>query len=409
MRYTVLSIPGLARPCSLNIVNRMAPGIIETRVQPPWRPVVADLPSGDRPAKSTNGSGNRQHVNGIPASAPSGHEQTLADSEQTLADSEQTLADTDQSSGERDQTSADCDQVASDRDQAASDRDLAHGADPGEHGASRDIRRRTARNREQTAVARLESANERDRTAQARDLAGLARDRAAAARDLEMAHADAHYYDGPRAVTGAEIVMRAARQRKRAAADRALAAEHREQAGRDREAAAADREQGARDRLQALADREALTHALAITEIDALTGARTRAAGLTDFEHELDRSRRTGGTLVVAYVDVVGLKRVNDSDGHDAGDRLLKRVVALITEHVRSYDLIVRLAGDEFLCAMPDMTISGARERFSAIAGALAAAEEGGLRTGFAELTAGESATELIARADHQLIASRHG
>ncbi|MEY2441638.1 MAG: hypothetical protein QOJ46_1064 [bacterium] len=371
---------------------------------------MADLSSGDRPVKSTNGASDRQHENCLPGSGTLGGEQTLADSEQTLADGDQTLADSDQSGGERDQTSADSDQVASDCDQAASDRALAHGSDPEEHGTTRDIRQRTTRQREQTATARLQTAHERDATAHARDLAGLARDRAATARDVAMAQSDAYYaHDGPRAVTGAEIVMRAAKQRKRAAEYRAQAAEHREQAAHDRKAAATDREQGARDRLQALADREALTRAIAITEIDPLTGARTRAAGLTDLGHELDRSHRTGETLVVAYVDVVGLKRVNDSEGHGAGDRLLKRVVTLVVEHLRSYDLIVRLAGDEFLCAMSNMTIAEARERFSAIAGALAATSEAGaLRTGFAELAAGESATELIARADSQLIASRH-
>ena len=111
---------------------------------------------------------------------------------------------------------------------------------------------------------------------------------------------------------------------------------------------------------------------------------------------------------MIVYVDVVGLKRRNDSAGHDAGDRLLKRVVALITQHLRPYDLIVRLAGDEFLCAMSNMTLADARRRFSAIASALAATREAGaLRTGFAELTGGEAAKELIARADSELIDSR--
>ena len=75
---------------------------------------------------------------------------------------------------------------------------------------------------------------------------------------------------------------------------------------------------------------------------------------------------------------------------------------------MRSYDLIVRLGGDEFLCAMSNMTLLEARERFSAIATALAASSEtGAIRTGFAELTPDETATELIARADSQLIDSR--
>jgi diguanylate cyclase (GGDEF)-like protein len=385
----------------------MGAGISETR-RPAgleW-PVVAGLSSGDRPEKSTNGASRRPHDSSSRAPGGLDHERTLADSEQTLADSEQTLADADQTIGEREQSSAERDQVASDRDQAASDRDLAHGVDPDQHEQSRDIRRRTAHERELTATARLQTASDRDATAVARDLAALARDRAAAARDLAMTHRDAEYErDGAHAVTGAEIVMRATEQRKRALDDRVKAAEHRAQAASDRASATADREQGARDREQALADREALARALALSETDPLTGARTRAAGLVDLDHELDRCRRTNTTLVLVYIDVVGLKRLNDSEGHAAGDRLLKRVIARIGEQLRAYDLIIRHGGDEFLCAMSGMTLRDAHERFSTISGALAAdSEVGAIRTGFAELGSEETATELVARADGQLI-----
>jgi diguanylate cyclase (GGDEF)-like protein len=369
---------------------------------------VAGPSSDDSPA-STNGTIGRQHEN---STAPGGidDEQTLADREQTLADREQTFADADQTSAESDQSGADSDQVASDRDQAASDRDLAGGVNADAYEASREIRRRSALARGQTAAGRLAIARERDATARARDLAGLERDRAASARDLAMARRDGAYErDGARAVTGAEIVMRAAEQRRRAAEYRAQAAVHRDQAALDRVAAANDREQGARDRRQALADCEVLARALAVKEIDPLTGARTRAAGLTDLDHELDRCHRTASTLVVAYVDVVGLKHVNDSEGHDAGDRLRRRVVALIGQHLRSYDLIIRIGGDEFLCAMANMTLDDARERLSATASALAGSEEAGaIRFGFAELAPDETATELIARADRQLVKSRH-
>ncbi len=361
------------------------------------------------PEQPTNGKVKRLRDGSVRASHGFGNAQTLSDSEQTLADTEQTLADRDQTSGDRDQTSADSDQAASDRDQAASDRDLAHGVDPREHDASREIRRRTALQREQTAATRLESAYERDATAQARDLAALTRDRAAAARDQAMAQRDADdERDDGRSVVGAELIMLAGEQRKRAQDYRAQAAEHRAQAARDREAAAIDRERGARDRQQARADREAFARALAMTEMDPLTGARTRAGGLADLDREIERSHRTSSTLVVVYVDAIGPKRLNDSQGHDAGDRLLKRIVALITEHLRPDDLIVRLAGDGFLCAMSKTTLSEARQRFSAIATALTATSEAGaVRIGFAELTGDETSAELIARADSQLIDSR--
>ena len=120
------------------------------------------------------------------------------------------------------------------------------------------------------------------------------------------------------------------------------------------------------------------------------------------------RCERTGGPLSAIYLDVIGLKALNDNEGHAAGDELLKRVVAVIATHLRPYDLVIRLGGDEFLCVMNDTTLAYARSRFAAIADELAAAAgPGAIRTGFALLRAGESAAELMARADRQLIESK--
>jgi diguanylate cyclase (GGDEF)-like protein len=120
----------------------------------------------------------------------------------------------------------------------------------------------------------------------------------------------------------------------------------------------------------------------------------------------VDRAGRTSGQLVLAYVDVIGLKALNDSEGHPAGDALLKRVVAQIRQHVRSYDLIIRLGGDEFLCAMSNVTMPDVRERFNQVAAALAPGGDA-ISAGFAELAAEETASELIARADSELLEAR--
>jgi diguanylate cyclase (GGDEF)-like protein len=378
---------------------------------------VAGSTSGDRPVDSSNGKIEGQRNSNARASEAREDEQTLAqrdqtieDADQTGSDSDQTLSDTDQTSADTDQTSADRDQMAADRDQAAADRDLASGVDPSVHEASRDIRERTARERERSARARVAAADQRDSIAHARDLAALARDQAADARDLALQQQDVSYEEqgGTGPVSGAEIIIRATAQRRRAADYRAQAAEHRALAAADRQAAAEDREQAARERLQALADREQLARELVIAETDALTGARTRAAGLIDLDHELDRCRRTSGLLVVAYVDVVGLKTVNDTDGHGAGDELLRRVVTLVRGHLRPYDLVIRLGGDEFLCAMSNMTLADARQRFAALATALAASPApGAIRAGFAEFVPDQLATELIARADSELVDNR--
>lgn len=361
---------------------------------------MAGLTSGDGPVQSINGASGGQGESIAAASGALEDEQTLPDSEQTLADADQTLADADQTGSDSDQTSADRDQLAADRDQAASDRDLASGADPRAHEISHDIRERAAQQRDQAGEARVDVADQRDGIANSRDLAALARDQAADARDHTMAQSDVAYERDAAApvANGSETDMLAAgrRRRKRAAQHHAQAAEQRVLAAQDRQAAGHDRAQAARDRLRAATD--------------PLTGARAREAGLTDVAHELDRCRRTGDRLVVVYVDVVGLKTLNDSEGHGAGDELLTRVVALITAHVRSYDLVIRLGGDEFLCAMSNVTLLDARLRFSAIAAALAGVpQDGSIRAGFAELEPDETATMLIARADGDLVASRNG
>jgi diguanylate cyclase (GGDEF)-like protein len=350
---------------------------------------------------STNGAVDGQHESVTPVSGTPEDDQTLADRDQTLAEADQTASDSDQ-------TAADSDQAAADSDQAASDRDFVHGGVAGVHDLTRDLRDRSAEHRRQAANARVEGAAARDAVAHARDLAAESRDQAAALHDRELAARGASWTDDGRAVTGAEIVLRAAANRKRAAADRAVAAQGRARAAADRAQARRDREQAARDRVQAQADRDALLRQLAIAEIDALTGTRTRAPGLADLEREIDRARRTTGLLVVAYVDVVGLKAVNDTQGHSAGDALLQRAVRAIRGQLRSYDSIVRIGGDEFLCVMSGATIPDARQRFGAVQAALAADPDWcEIKVGFAALAPEDSAAELIRRADADLPAGR--
>ncbi len=112
--------------------------------------------------------------------------------------------------------------------------------------------------------------------------------------------------------------------------------------------------------------------------------------------------------FVIAYVDVVGLKAVNDTHGHAAGDALLLRAVDAIRGHLRSYDLIVRIGGDEFLAVMSGATISDARQRFLAIQTALA--EDPAhceIKVGFASLKTDDTAADIIQRADAELPTSR--
>jgi diguanylate cyclase (GGDEF)-like protein len=205
----------------------------------------------------------------------------------------------------------------------------------------------------------------------------------------------------------------AAERRDRAASDRErldgrFSVSEREQAARDREAAARDRTEAARDRKRAADDRHHAASDRAQAGVDSLTGALRRDRGLIDLQREIDRARRSGGRLVLAFVDVDGLKHVNDSHGHAAGDQLLHDVGAALTSALRSYDLVIRYGGDEFLCALPGTDLEGARRRFRQVTiGLTERARWASVSVGLAALEERDTVAELTARADAALYAGR--
>jgi diguanylate cyclase (GGDEF)-like protein len=195
--------------------------------------------------------------------------------------------------------------------------------------------------------------------------------------------------------------------RTRAAEDRARAGRDRERSRRDRALAARDRERAAGDRRRAAKERRLAALQREQSGIDELTGARRRGIGLEELEAELQRSRRTGTGLVAGYVDVDGLKRVNDEHGHSAGDSLLQAVATRLRRQMRSYDLLVRLGGDEFLCVMPGVSLEAAQQRFAEVGSELEREGGNSISVGFALLEDGDSAAELMQRADRDLLARR--
>jgi diguanylate cyclase (GGDEF)-like protein/PAS domain S-box-containing protein len=81
---------------------------------------------------------------------------------------------------------------------------------------------------------------------------------------------------------------------------------------------------------------------------DSLTGLANRALFHDRLDHALDRTARTGLGVAIVYLDLDGFKTINDSRGHEAGDRVLREVAARIASAVRTLDTVSRLGGDEF-------------------------------------------------------------
>ncbi|KAF0247087.1 MAG: ggdef domain [Planctomycetota bacterium] len=140
---------------------------------------------------------------------------------------------------------------------------------------------------------------------------------------------------------------------------------------------------------------------------DPLTGVHNRRFVLEELDKAAARAGRSAETVAVVMFDMDNFKIVNDTQGHLAGDKLLKEVAAAIRDSLRRGDTLGRYGGDEFLLVAP-----GSRE------GALSVAERA--RQTVRERTShsisagvalsgedGKSPAELIAAADRDLAAAK--
>lgn len=87
---------------------------------------------------------------------------------------------------------------------------------------------------------------------------------------------------------------------------------------------------------------------------DALTGLPAEPLFEDRLQQAIASSRRSGTGLVVAFMDLDGFKEVNDTCGHEAGDEVLRRVAARLTDGLRDEDTVARRSGDEFLLLLTD-------------------------------------------------------
>ncbi len=88
---------------------------------------------------------------------------------------------------------------------------------------------------------------------------------------------------------------------------------------------------------------------------DALTGLPNRASFTEHLEESMRRAKRAGWPLALLFLDLDLFKRVNDSLGHDAGDRLLRVAAERIRRAVREADMLFRMGGDEFTVLLEDV------------------------------------------------------
>lgn len=97
-----------------------------------------------------------------------------------------------------------------------------------------------------------------------------------------------------------------------------------------------------------------------LSRTDVLTGLRNRRALTDSLIYEIDRARRYGSELSIILCDIDNFKEINDTCGHDAGDRALQTLSATLTTILRKADIAGRHGGDEFMIILPETSAKGA-------------------------------------------------
>jgi diguanylate cyclase (GGDEF)-like protein len=147
--------------------------------------------------------------------------------------------------------------------------------------------------------------------------------------------------------------------------------------------------------------------------LDPLTGLFNRRYIEQRLQDEIARSQRHGRPLSVILFDLDEFKQVNDTYGHGAGDSLLRAFADKLSRATRGSDASARYGGDEFLVVLPECKPENVQHVLKRLEGIHVDIEGHNLpialSAGWAELLSGESAKELLARADTALYANKRG
>ncbi len=161
----------------------------------------------------------------------------------------------------------------------------------------------------------------------------------------------------------------------------------------------------------------ALARARAEAGTDPVSGCMNHRARRRRLDEEIDRAGRTGGQLSCLLLDLDNFKLVNDQQGHQAGDALLRAVVQALVGEFRAFDRVARYGGDEFVVILPNAGLDSAAvaagralERLHAISGQDAVGPGVSASIGVAQWQPSMSTDELLEACDAALLrAKREG
>lgn len=109
-----------------------------------------------------------------------------------------------------------------------------------------------------------------------------------------------------------------------------------------------------------LAEQHVKEELLRLAHTDPLTGLSNRRHFFGKLEEELKRIKRSGSEFSILLIDIDHFKKINDTYGHDVGDKMLMEIGGLVRSCLRETDLAARIGGEEYAAFLPDTQETGA-------------------------------------------------
>jgi diguanylate cyclase (GGDEF)-like protein len=152
--------------------------------------------------------------------------------------------------------------------------------------------------------------------------------------------------------------------------------------------------------------------------MDCVTGVLNRRAGLEILETTIEEATVQGENFIICFADIDDFKKINDTFGHNEGDKLLTEIGSIFKGNIRKTDTVFRIGGDEFVIIFPNTTLEVARNICSRVCMKIYELKEEdssnykvSLSCGLSEYNVNSKipASELIRRADEGMYGSKRG
>ncbi|GHE21133.1 sensor domain-containing diguanylate cyclase [Halomonas urumqiensis] len=144
-----------------------------------------------------------------------------------------------------------------------------------------------------------------------------------------------------------------------------------------------------------------------LVSLDDLTGIANRRELISQAGPAMQRARRQRAPLSLLILDIDGFKEVNDTQGHLAGDAILRDVAKTLAETLRESDLLGRFGGDEFVVMLPDTPAEDAKRLAERLQAAVAQRCGCTISLGIADFSPHDDFTSLVEKADRGLLRAK--